>query len=254
MKNMELLYALSEIGDQYIQNTLPVNKKKHFSFVWVAAAACVCLALVGLGVWRSGIFDVEAPSLTPPENSAVVVPSLPEYNAIGGEGHFEYERAYVPKLYQLDSALMDYIVESGGADLYEWLEQETEAMKRLKYNISNPNYVPTLLRVIEKYNVPKDEFERINNHSIAIYEKNGDYSFIEQVCYTQEEVDALYSKNAAKITEVFATKYAIIVGDKAYAPSFYLNATEQELKEVAISRSVIEEKVKMLLADGVITE
>lgn len=246
MKNKELLYAIGGIDDKFIHIAAPVvkNNSKHYSLRGLAVAACLCLVLVGIGIWHSGVFDASVPPVI----------DFPDYNATGGEGNFDYERAYAPKLYQLDSALMDYIVESGGTDLYEWLEQVTEETKKSKYNISDPKHTPVLLRTIEKYNIPKKEFERINNHSIAIYEKSGDYNLIEQVCYTQEEVDALYSKNAAKITEVFATKYAITVGDKAYAPNFYLNASEKELKKYDIPLSTIKEKAELLLADGVITE
>ena len=242
MDNKTLLLTIGEIDEKYIKTASPFDNKsvKTHMLKWWVIAACLCLVLVGIGMWQGGMFEP--------------VVDLPEYNATGGEGNFDYEQAYAPKIYQLDSALMDYIVESGGTDLYEWLEQVTEETKKSKYNISDPKHTPALLRTIEKYNIPKEEFERINNHSIAIYEKSGDYSLIEQVCYTQEEVDALYSKNAAKITEVFATKYAIVAGDKAYAPNFYLNASEKELKKYDIPVSVIKEKAELLLTDGVITE
>lgn len=246
MKNKELLYAIGSIDDKFIRVAAPVlkNNSKHYSLRWLAVAACLCLVLVGIGMWHSGIFDTSVPPVV----------DLPEYNATGGEGDFDYERAYAPKLYQLDSALMDYIVESGGTDLYEWLEQVTEETKKSKYNISDPKHTPALLRIIEKYNVPKEDFEKINNNNIADYEKSGDYNLIEQVCYTQEEVDALYSNNDAKITEVFATKYAIIVNDRAFAPGFYLNASEKELKKYDIPVAIIEEKVALLIKDSVITE
>ncbi len=246
MKKQELLYAIGGIDDKFIRIAAPVMKNgtKRYIVRWFTVAACLCLILVAIGMWQGGMFEPNVPPVV----------DLPEYNATGGEGNFEYERAYKPKLYQLDSALMDYIVESGGTDLYEWLENETEKAKKSEYNISDPEYVPSLIRTIEKYNIPKEAFERINNNNIASYEKSGDYNLIEQVCYTQEEVDALYSKNAAKITEVFATKYAIVVDDNAYAPNFYLNASEKELKKYDISASVIKEKAELLLTDGVITE
>ncbi len=238
MNNKKLLFAIGGIDDKYISVAAPVVKKQWHSMKWYAVAACLCLVLVGVGLWNSGVFEV----------------NLPEYGAIGGDGIFEYERAYAPKLYQLNSDLMNYIYESGGTDLYEWLEQRSEEVKKSEYNISDPEYVPVLLRTIEKYNISQKEFEIINNNSIAVYEKSGDYNLIEQVCYTQEEVDALYSKNAAKINDAFATKYAIIVNGKVFAPRFYLHASKKELKKYDISVSMIKEKAKLLLEDGVMTE
>ncbi len=242
MNNKTLLLTIGEIDDKYIKTASPFDNKsvKPHMLKWGVIAACLCLVLVGIGIWQGGMFEP--------------IVDLPEYNATGGEGNFDYERAYAAKLYQLDGALMDYVVESGGTDLYEWLEQVTEETKKYKYNISDPKYTPALLRTIEKYNILKEEFERINNNNIVIYEKSGDYNLIEQVCYTQEELDAIYSNNAANITEVFATKYAIVVGDKAYAPKFYLNASKKELKQYDIPVSVIKEKAELLLTDGVITE
>ncbi len=247
MNNKKLLSVIGQIEDQFILAAEPDTEKPktHHLLRWsMVAAACLCLALVGFSMWMGKGVN---PSVPPSSD-------LPEYNAIGGEGNFDYERAYAPKLYQLDSALMDYIVEVGGTDLYEWIEKRSNEIKKSKFNISDPVFEPVLIQVIERYGVPKEVFERINDNNIAIYEKNGDYNLIEQVCYAQEEVDALYSDNAAKITEVFATKYAIVVGDKAYAPNFYLNASEKELKKYDIPVSAIKEKAELLLADGVITK
>lgn len=244
MSAKELLYALGKIDDKFIKIGAPEikNGEKRLLIKWFALAACLCLVLVGGGMWYFGIHN---PTLQP-------VIDIPEHNAIGGDGNFEYERAYEPKLYQLDSALMDYVVESGGTDLYEWLEQESKALMKSKYNISDPEYDPILLQTIKKYNIPKDEFERINNNNVAAYEESGDYNLVEQVCYTKEEVDALYSDDATRIIDAFATEYAIVVHDRIFAPGFYLNASEKELKKYDIPFSEIEKKVSILLSDGVI--
>jgi len=251
MKSKELLYEIGEISDKFICVGAPVMKRqtKYRFLRWLAVAACLCLVLAGLGLWRIERVNPTIPPVVDiPEHNAT---GGDEHNATGGEGNFDYERAYAPKLYQLDSDLMNYIVESGGTDLYEWLEQVTEETKKSKYNISDPKLVPALLRTIEKYNIPKAEFERLNNDRIDAYKEMGDDIRIEQICYTQEEVDALYSKNTATITRTFATKYAIVVGDKAYAPNFYLHASEKELQACAITASAIKEKTELLYADGV---
>lgn len=180
--------------------------------------------------------------------------SANNYIAVGGEGDFQYERAYDPKIYGLDGALIKFISNENGTDLDSWLQEITEETKASKYGISSPEKIPPLILAIEEFDISKADFERINANNIAIYEKNGDYSIIEQVCFTQEEIDALYSNDEEKIIQAFASDYAIISDGKAFAPNFYLNASAKELNSYGISATAVAEKTNVLLSAGIIKE
>lgn len=197
-------------------------------------------------------------SLTACNKNDPVTPQISEstnnYIAVGGEGDFQYERAYDPKIYGLDGALINFISSKNGTDLDSWLQEITEETKASKYGISSPEKIPPLILAIEEFDISKSDFERINANNIAIYEKNGDYSLIEQVCFTQEEIDALYSNDEEKIIQEFASDYAIISDGKAFAPNFYLNASANELNSYGISAAAVAEKTNVLLNAGIIKE
>ena len=173
-----------------------------------------------------------------------------EYLPTGGEGNIEYERAYDDRIYGLSGKLIDYIIETSEKDYNSWQEKWFESTQIT--GISSPDYVPMLLAAIEEFNISKEAFEKINNEYIEMY-KNNDWEYmIPQVCYTQDEIDAIYSIDPATITKTFASEYAIIVGDRACSPEWYLNATQKELKQYGVSTSDVESKTELLLKDGII--
>lgn len=58
MKKERLLHAMSEIGDDLITEAAPEKKEKirKFPYKWISAAACLALAaILGAGIWQSGV-------------------------------------------------------------------------------------------------------------------------------------------------------------------------------------------------------
>ena len=107
---------------------------------------------------------------------------------------------------------------------------------------------PSLVKVIHEFDVPKEVFEQFNNEWIK------DGVSLKDYCFTQEEIDALYSNDDARITAAFASEYAIISGNKAYAPRFYLNASDEELAAYGITPAMIAEKTDLLLSNPTLNE
>ena len=175
--------------------------------------------------------------------------------AMSTEGNPDYERAYQPKIYQINGDLDRYITQNCDVDLEAWFEAECDKIKEAKYGIADPSIKPMLLAAIEEFQVPRAEFERINQEYIDFYEnQEGMESMIPQVCYTAEEIDALYSNDPAELARVFATEYAIVCDDTAYAPKFYLEATEAELSTCGITAPMITAKNDLLVSNSVVTE
>lgn len=170
------------------------------------------------------------------------------------EGNFLLERAYVEKLYSINSLFLNHIQENNKEiDLNAWLQADSEKTKQAKYGISSPDQIPSMLRIIEEFNIERVTFEQFNNDLIAGYQEreNAD-TLIAKYCYTKEEVDALYSNDPVLIAQAFASEYAIIANGKAYAPNFYLYATETELTSYGISSEAIQTQKNRLLSDAVI--
>lgn len=187
-----------------------------------------------------------------PDESDENLTTKTEYVAKGGDGDYDYDSAYVPKLYSLNSDLLDYISDNNDVDLDYWLQQVTEKVKISSYGTAAPTDTPLLLLAIETFDIPKSAFEDINSQYVQGYESRGKYSYIEQVCYTQEEIDVLYSGDPVSIAETFATEYAIVKDGRAFAPKFYLNATASELSAYGITDKMVTAKTNVLLADSII--
>lgn len=173
--------------------------------------------------------------------------------AIGGFDYEPYDQAYARKTDGLDSELMDYIVKNLDPNFHDWLNKWDEAHKwHLGYYTSSPEK-PLLVQVIEMFNVPKEVYEEINFEGLERFEENGWETLISQHYFTQEEIDVLFSRDAFLISEVFASKYAIITPDGlACAPRYYLRATADELAEYGITERQVKERIDLLLEDKII--
>ncbi len=185
------------------------------------------------------------------ENNATELTETPEFLATGGDTDVRYTRAYNDKIYGVSGRLIDYIEKSIGRDYMVWSQEVTNKTKSLKYTLSSPLYTPRILLAIEEFDISKTDFERINNEGIE-YLESIDQDPFSLGCYTQEEIDALYSGDPSLITEVFATEYAIVKDGRAFAPKFYLNATASELSAYGITDKMVTAKTNVLLADSII--
>ena len=275
----------NEVADSVFQRSDEIiadnrRRKKKIMSVGVPIMCCILVAAVGFGTnWKEFVTndptniieptDIENPTEDP--TPAVTEPVTEEEptdddpdidNSQGGDGDSEgtgggayeaYDHAYARKAGGLDSKLMDYIFENLDPNFYDWLNKWDEEHKwHLGYYTSSPEK-PVLVQVIETFNVPKEVYERINAENIAICEKNGWNSMITDSYFNQEEIDALFSRDAFLISEVFASKYAIITPDGlACCPRYYLRATTDELAEYGITEQQVKEKTDLLLKDEII--
>lgn len=236
------------------------RRKKKMMSVGVPIMCCILVAAVGFGAnWKEFITNDPTNIIEPTD---VEVPTDPEIDngdggdgeieATGGDGYEEYDYAYARKSGGLYGELMDYIAENLDPDFYDWLNKWDEKHKfYLGYYTSSPEN-PLLVQVIETFNVPKEVYEKMNSERIEFYESD-DIDPYRDTCFTQEEVDALFSRDPFLISEVFASKYAIITSDGlACAPRYYLQATADELAEYGIAEQQVKEKIDLLLEDEII--
>ena len=283
MKNEKLLTALGQIDDRFISEAAPksvkntskkitsnaenlvakvtdknTHKPSHANRKWryAAVAACVCLIFaLGFmllngafgGAPSSGVAPIPGGDNPSPEED-------PFFVGIGGEGDERYDSAYVRKLGN-SLGVFSYIEETTSTDMSEWFLERDAAVKKMKYVGANPDLTPYLVQIIREFNVPKEVLEEKNEKELAYALENGADPKTVMEYYdilTQEEINIIYSGSDAAIAEHFATPYAIISNGKAYAPRFYINATDEELIKYGISRREVEEKIEILRADGVI--
>lgn len=207
--------------DEYIK-----TKRKKIKIT--ACACCVAfVALAGLGVWKSGFFatrplqgeETSAPTTVEP----TLTPADPDNSIACGGEDYGWFNAYSDVLYSINSGLIDYIKEECNVDYVQWSESRKPLILATKYDLSDPECLPSLSEVIKIFNVPEQIIK-------------DEYGF------SDEEIDALYSGDLKDISRVFPADNAIIHNGRAFAPKWYLNATDEELARYGISRKTVTDK------------
>ncbi len=251
MTNRQLLAAIGEIDERFILDATPKASKRMVLRI-CAAAACLCLTIVGIGLWYSKIFAPTEFLMPPSYTEPIPENTEPGPEAMGGDDNHAYHYAYLSKLYMINGELIT-LLEQQGHQVQEWLIDRDNQCKQTVYKSSEPDTIPLLLEFIEAFDIPRKTIEAFNQQNIQFYQH--DYpNLFDELCFTEEELNALYSGDPVTITRVFASPYAIVVNDRPYAPHFYLNATEEELKKYGITQEMIEQKRELLYKDGVIRE
>lgn len=251
---------------------MKISKKSKLAVITISSLLCLAVIITAIGfsnTWRDQPTHTPNINVVDPTDDEAAIDvtdtnnadmnnadldnnqeSDDEQEAHGGfDGEYAYSYAYDYRLYALDTYLIEYVKENIDPDFGEWLNMLDEEGNGIDYFIGNPDYIPWLIRVIEEFDIPKEAFEEINNTLFKINDKNG---WPQDDTFTQDEIDAIYSKDAATITKIFASDYAIIVGDKACAPEWYLNASQEEIKKYGISTSEINAKTEILIENSII--
>ena len=74
-KAKRLLRVLGQVDEELAEKAAPVQKKHRSSVGWISAAACVTLvAVLGVGIWQSGLLTREDPS------DVIATPDEPVYD------------------------------------------------------------------------------------------------------------------------------------------------------------------------------
>lgn len=255
MKNYkEVADSVFQKSDEIIADNR--RRKKNIMSVGVPIMCCILVAAVGFGAnWKEFVTNDPTNIIEPTD---IETPTDPEIDngdggdgeATGGDGYEEYDYAYARKSGGIDGRLINYIVENLDPDFYDWLDKwDKEHKFYLGYYTDSPEK-PLLVQVIETFNVPKEYFEELNEWHIQINKENG---WEMDDIFTQKEIDALFSRDPFLISEVFASKYAIITSDGlACCPRYYLNATADELAEYGITDEQVQKKIDLLLKDEII--
>lgn len=203
------------------------DKMKKATKFFVLAVVICALSALGLFFGKDRLtHDVPASTTQEPSTSGTV-------DAVGGDDH-EMSYAYDDRLYSLDYDLADYIEKTNGVDMAEWLENRTDEIKQTKYNTAEPEYVPIVVTLIREFNIPREEFEAVNGMDTSCWG------------FTEAEVDVIYGDDAVAFTQTFAADDAIVANGRAFAPYFYLNASDAELAAYGIDRATVTNKALKL--------
>ena len=240
---------------------------------WAAAAAVfvvvVAGALVALnvtGAWRnggvassgSGSVGSEDGSIStdygtnyppvpasdsPRTDPAQYDPSLPH----GGDDRLRLTNyMYLDdRLTSFDTIWHGYIAEEAAADLSTLFKSTWRTPQGSAFS---------LIEIIKELNTPKEKFVELNNKKLKEI-RAADY-FTEDVifrdyCFTDEEIDIIYSGDKKRIAEAFANPYAVIADDwEIYPLRWIINNPASLYKEKQISLKALEAAAHNLIDQG----
>lgn len=235
----EIANRVLERRDEHIK-----SKRKKIKIL-TGVFCAVFTVFAGLGLWKN-YFSSGQPFVIHGEETTVeptLTPADPNNPIASGGDEYDWFNAYNDKAYGVPGELITYIKETLNMDYSAWREADTAMVRASKYGASDPEYIPLLVKVIQKYDIPRSVIEQINSDRIDFYieiEESEDY--IKRSTLTSEEIDALYSGDLKEISRVFPAENAIIHNGRAFAPKWYLNATDEELARYGISKETVREK------------
>lgn len=235
-----------EIANRVLERRDEHIKSKRKKIKILTGVCCAVLAVfAGLGLWKN-YFSGSQPFGIHGEETTVeptLTPADPNNPIASGGDEYDWFNAYSDKVYGVSSELITYIEDTLNMDWRAWRDSSTAMLRASKYGASDPEYIPLLVSAIKKYDIPRSVIEQINSEHIAGYiEMEQSEDFIKRNTFSSEEIDALYSGDLKEISRVFPAENAIIHNGRAFAPKWYLNATDEELAHYGISKETVRER------------
>jgi hypothetical protein len=93
--------------------------------------------------------------------------------------------------------------------------------------------------------VVADAVKKNNEHYERVIElQNGD-DYHKQDIFSSADLEALLSRDEKIITAKFATKQAIVIGDRAYSPIWLYSHSSDDYKAAGITQGMIEDKLEL---------
>ena len=149
------------------------------------------------------------------------------------------------RLTSFDPIWDKYITEQAGEDLFTLWKAEWRTAQGSAFS---------LIEIVGELNIPKEKFVELNNKKLE--EIRAANYFTEDVifsdfCFTDDEIEIIYSGDKKRIAEAFANPYAVIADDwEIYPLRWIIDNPASVYNEKHISLSALETAVNKLLNEG----
>ena len=149
------------------------------------------------------------------------------------------------RLTSIDTIWDKYITEQTGEDVLDLWKADWRTAQGSAFS---------LIEIVDELKVSKEKFVELNNKKLG--EIRSTNYFTEEVifrdyCFTDEEIEIIYSGDKKRIAEAFANPYAVIAGDwEIYPLRWIINNPASLYKEKQISVEALETAVNKLVEKG----
>jgi len=167
----------------------------------------------------------------------------------GGDELIWTDHKYEDRLTSIDTNWVDYIIEKTGKHIGELWKTEWRCEDGSAFS---------MLDIIYELDIPREKFVEENNKELAdLRESDWDYLTDEVIfrdyCFTDEEIDVIYSGDKRRIAEAFAFPYAVVADNWELYPLRWIidnPATLYEEREISIE--AIQKSVDKIIEDGLV--
>lgn len=126
---------------------------------------------------------------------------------------------------------------AGGNDEFIlWADNKLKELVKAANGDLTVNTDPTILDLINDFNISKEDFIRAANEAAGGLEPS----------FTAEEIDILYSKDMDKINETFMNPAALLVNGDIYPMQWLIENSYEQWKDIGIEPAAIEAKLQSL--------
>ncbi|MCM1329417.1 MAG: hypothetical protein NC253_08260 [Ruminococcus sp.] len=237
MTAFEIYSAVGGVGEDILEESEIMPRKKFTKIIPVAAAAA-CFAVLAVGIShtlrndsieqpvKTGTEISEVTSYTtqttveteftpettaePPRDNEEFYGTMPlpfgtaaEGTDTGGDQNNAY---YLPCNNILNDIPAELIRLRDGSETVQWLERDKLLTRR---NVpDNINDYTNMYSFITHFGITREEAETALEY------------YLSENIITYDDLDVIFSGDAALITETYATKYSIALGEKIYTPEW----------------------------------
>ena len=219
---------------------------KRFIMILLVAAMALTMVACGKEVTSS---ESSLPNKPISESTPVDTDTSDGQEGTGGDSLRWTNYKYEDRLTSIDRNWDIYVTEKTGKDLGELWKTEWKTEEGAPFS---------MLDIIYELDIPREMFVEDNNKKIAnLRESDWDYLTDEVIfrdyCFTDEEIDAIYSRDKKRIAEAFAFPYAVVADNwELYPLRWIIDNPATLYKERDISLEAIQKSVDKIIEDGLV--
>ncbi|MDR0326112.1 MAG: hypothetical protein LBI19_08485 [Oscillospiraceae bacterium] len=175
---------------------------------------------------------------------------MPVPSEVGGGDIEKFYTPCIDKLY-VSSPIWEDIAMYLGLTEREFLDnlyEKYEGNFWSTFDKSSLMETTNLLSIMVVYDIPNEvvlaSIMELNDMNENFAVQFGDEDFRDRK-FTDAEIEALLSRDAATVLEHFATEKAVVIGDKVYSPVWLYLHTPEDYEKAGITIEMLEEKLNL---------
>ncbi len=224
---------------------------KRFIMILLVAAMALTMFACGKATTSS---ESSLPDKPISESTPVDTDASDGQEGTGGDWLRWTNYKYSDKLTSIDMLWCDYVKEKTGVDIDTFAKSKEWANEQGVRSLS-------LMEIIDDLNITREKFEEVNNKHIEAHRElmsslgsSTEESVFCIHCFTDEEIDIIYSGDKRRIAEAFAFPCAVIADNwELYPLRWIIDNPATLYKEREISLDAIQKSVDKIIEDGFVS-